>query len=60
MTWEQKFIENHQIMIYKSHGAVIKGYVLIPERLYENMDLLAACLEENYQHIMSLPSKKST
>ncbi len=53
----KKFMEEHQATIYHSHGAVMKNYVLIPEKLYNNLELLSAYLEESYDYVMSLPPK---
>lgn len=55
----QKFMEEHGTTGFKSHGAFMRGYVLIPEHLYENMDLLAETLEEGYQYVMSLKPRES-
>lgn len=54
---QKKFMEDHNTGEFRSHGAVMRGYVLIPENLYENTELLSATLEEAYQHVMSLPPK---
>ena len=53
----KKFMEEHQTTIFKSHGAVMRDYVLIPERMFEKFELLSAYLEDGYQHVMSLPPK---
>lgn len=54
---QQELMEQHNTTLYKSYGATMRGYILIPENLYDNMDLLTAYLEESYQYVMSLPSK---
>jgi len=54
---EKKFMEMHDATIFMSYGAVMKNYVMIPEELYDNSELLATYLEEAYQYVMSLPSK---
>tara|TARA_B100000497_G_C7665979_1_gene401543 strand:- start:1409 stop:1753 length:345 start_codon:yes stop_codon:yes gene_type:complete len=57
----ESFMKDHDTTNYKSYGAVMKNYVLIPEHIYSNMDLLAATLEKSYQYAMSLkanPRKK--
>ena len=53
----KKFMEEHQATIFKSHGAVMRDYVKVPEHLYKEFDLLVAYLNEGYQHVMSLPPK---
>lgn len=42
---------------YKSYGAFMKGYVLIPESLYGDLELIAEYLEESYQYVLSLKPK---
>ena len=54
---QEKFIATHNTSIYKSYGAVMKGYVLIPENMYDDLDLLASYLEKSYQYVLSLPPK---
>lgn len=52
---QKAFKEKHNTMIYKYYGAVIRDYVLIPEHLYDDLDLLATTLDESYEYVMSLP-----
>ena len=55
---QKQFMEAHNTTLYKSYGAVMRGYVLIPDHLLENqLELVASTLEEGYQHVMSLPPK---
>lgn len=42
---------------FKSYGATMKGYVLIPEHLFDDPNLLVTLLNESYDYVMSLPSK---
>lgn len=53
----KKFMEAHQTTRFKSHGAFMRGYVLVPESLYDNVELLSEYLGEGYQYVMSLPPK---
>ncbi|MBD80141.1 MAG: hypothetical protein CL840_14605 [Crocinitomicaceae bacterium] len=53
----KKFMEDHNTTIFKSHGAVMRDYVLIPKRLYTNDQLMKDTLYEGYQYVMSLPPK---
>ncbi|MEZ5016173.1 MAG: hypothetical protein R2800_03920 [Flavipsychrobacter sp.] len=54
----KKFMEEHNTTIYKSYGAVMKDYVLIPEEMYGDLKLLAKYLDKSYEYVMSLPPKK--
>ena len=40
-----------------SHGAVLKGYVLVPEEKLKNLDAVAKYLDESYDYVMSLDPK---
>ena len=61
MDWSEKLQENYiqefQSSIYKSYGAVMKGYVLIPEQMLEDLDNVAKYLNESYDYVMSLEPK---
>ncbi len=54
---QEKYIKEFQSSIYKSHGAVMKGYVLIPDYMLEDLDNLAKYLNESYDYVMSLEPK---
>ncbi len=52
------FMEEHPDSApYKSYGSFMNGYVLIPESLYGDLDMLAKYLEESYQYVLSLEPK---
>ncbi len=38
---QEKYIEEFNTTILKSHGAVMRGYVLIPDHMFEDLDKLA-------------------
>ncbi len=54
---QQKYIEELQTTIYKSYGAVMKGYILIPDKMLEDLDVLSIYLNESYNYVMSLDPK---
>ena len=54
---QQKYIEAFGSTHYTSYGAVMKGYVLIPDRMLEDLDNLAGYLDESYDYVMSLEPK---
>jgi len=41
----------------KSHGATMKGYVLIPNKMLEDLEELSAYLNESYDYVMTLKPK---
>lgn len=53
----EKFMDTHNTTRYKSYGSFMRGYVLIPEELYGNKELLVNCLKESYAYVMSLDPK---
>ena len=54
---QKKYIEEFDTSIYKSYNAVMKGYVLIPEKMLNDLDKLAKYLDESYNYVMSLDPK---
>lgn len=53
-----KYIDELNTTIYKSYGAVMKGYVLIPDELLEqDLDFVAELLNESYDYVNSLKPK---
>ncbi|KAA1246798.1 hypothetical protein [Aquimarina sp. RZ0] len=54
---QEKYIKEFDSSIYRSYGAVMKGYVLIPERMWEDLDALATYLDESYEYVMTLDPK---
>ncbi len=58
---QAKFIKDHQATIFKSYGAVMKDYVMIPEKLLADIDLVSSLLIKSYNYVKSLepkPTKK--
>ena len=51
------FMETHQTTLFKSYGAVMRGYVLIPDAMLDDPDTLAAYLQKSHAYVMSLPPK---
>jgi hypothetical protein len=54
---QQRNMETWNTTIFKSHNAVMRGYVLIPESMFEELNQLAAYLNESYDYVMSLEPK---
>lgn len=55
----KKFMEKHQTTVFKSYGAVMRNYVLVPEQLFDDLELLSSYLDESYRYVLSLPPKTS-
>ena len=54
---QEKYIKEFNSDIYKSYGAVMKGYVLIPDHMLEDLDNVAKYLNESYDYVMTLEPK---
>ena len=54
---QQQMKQEHGCDIFKSHGAVMRDYVLIPDALLENIDFVSSLLAEGNDFVNSLPPK---
>jgi len=54
---KEKYIKQFSSTEYKSHGATMKGYVLIPDKMLKDLDTLSKYLDESYDHVMTLTPK---
>ena len=54
---QKKYIEEFDSSLYNSYNAVMNGYVLIPERMWDDLDKLAEYLNESYDYVMTLEPK---
>jgi hypothetical protein len=54
---QKKYLDKWDTTIFKSHNAVMQGYVLIPERMLKDLDGVAKYLNESYDYVMSLEPK---
>lgn len=53
----KRFKEKYNTTEFRSYGAVMRDYVLIPDSMLENLELLAPYLNEAHEHVLSLPPK---
>ena len=54
---QQKYISELNTTLYKSHGAIMKGYVLIPESMWQDQETIVRLLNESYDYVMTLKPK---
>ena len=54
---QKKYIEEFNSSTLQSYGATMRGYVLIPEPMWDDLDNLAKYLNESYDYVMSLEPK---
>ena len=54
---QAKYLQEFNTTHFKSYGATMRGYVLIPEKMLENIEQLCDLLNESYDYVMSLSPK---
>ncbi len=54
---QEAFMKKYNTTIYKSYGAVMKGYVLIPDEMLNDKKTVASYMDKSYDYVMSLPPK---
>lgn len=54
---QEKYLEAFNTTLYKSYGATMRGYVLIPEDMLKDLDTLAKYLDESYDYVQTLEPK---
>ena len=54
---QKKYLEEFNTTFFISYNATMQGYVLIPEKMLEDLDLVSKYLDESYDYVMSLPTK---
>lgn len=54
---QEAFLKEYRTTLYKSYGAVMKGYVLIPDGMLKDIDTVSKYMDESYDYVMSLDPK---
>lgn len=54
---QEKHINDLETTYFKSYGATMRGYILMPENMWNDPDKLAEYLNEGYDYVMSLEPK---
>lgn len=54
---QENYFKEFNTSYFKSYGAQMKGYVLIPDRMLEDLNHLANYLDESYDYVMTLEEK---
>ena len=54
---QAKYLQKFKTTLFKSHGATMHGYVLIPDAMLKDLDTLAKYLDESYDYVMTLEPK---
>ena len=54
---QEKYIKEFNSDYYKSHGATMKGYIIITESMLKDRESVIDLLNESYDYVMSLDPK---
>ncbi len=54
---QEIFKEKYDSTIFKSHGAVMRDYVLVTDAMLTDLKMVAKYLKESYAYVNSLPPK---
>ena len=54
---QEKYIQEWSSTTFISYGATMRGYVLIPDNLLNDLDQMAVFLNESFDYVMSLDPK---
>lgn len=53
----EAFMQKYQTTGFRSHGANMRGYVLIPNELLNDKSLLTSLFQEAYEYVLTLEPK---
>ena len=54
---QEKYLQEFGTTLFKSYGATMKGYVLIPDAMFGDLNKLSEYLNESYDYVMTLKPK---
>ena len=54
---QEKYMQELNTTFFKSYGATMNGYILIPDHMWNDMDTLAGYLDQSFDYVMSLEPK---
>jgi len=54
---QDKYMNEFSTSFFESHGATMKGYILITDAMLKDKDLLIRLLRESHNYVKSLKSK---
>ncbi len=54
---QEKYIKEYNTTIFKSYNAVMRGYILINDKMLEDKNNIVRLLNESYDYVMSLEAK---
>ena len=54
---KKKYIHKYNTTLFKSHGATMRGYILVTDEMLEDPKSVAMLLDESFDYVMSLNPK---
>ena len=54
---QESYLKEFDTTLFHSHGAVMKGYILIPETMHSDIGAIAKLFNESYDYVMTLKAK---
>jgi hypothetical protein len=54
---QMKYMKEFKTDYFKSYSAILKGYILIPEIMFKDIDKMILLLNESYDYVKSIDSK---
>jgi len=54
---QERYFKLYSTSYFISYGAKMKGYILITEEMWQDLNKLATLLDESYDYVMSLKAK---
>lgn len=54
---QEKYFEVFDTTHFKSYGAIMKGYILIPDEILQQEEKMVALMQESLAYVLSLPPK---
>ena len=54
---KEKYLHELDTTPFKSYGATMRGYILVPEEMWGDLERLAGFLNESFDYVMSLEPK---
>ncbi|MEL6694950.1 MAG: hypothetical protein AAFP89_01865 [Bacteroidota bacterium] len=54
---QEQYMQELDTTVFKSHGATMRGYILIPDTMMEDRDRVATLLDESHDYVMTLEPK---
>ena len=54
---QEKYFVSYSTTYFESHGAKLNGYILITDKMMDDMDNMVKLFNESYDYVMSLKPK---